>query len=281
MVVLSRFVLVLLLVVGPRVQGQSEHHRQVLLAETNNDGARNLPGGVLESTSVDQEDPNEKASFSLRKQEQPPPRLAKETTKKTHESSSSRMSRRKKKKQKKIHKKDTKNKSTKSDHGKKEHPKSPHSQDEDEDDEEIGISCPIDDDDDMPWKISSKHYKKGKKEGKHKKKKHQSSCSFDSLVVFGDSLSDTGTGLLEFPCNDPSTGIPCLQRTTDGRVFVEYLADLVVPSLNPGGLTIGDPGFEVPDDSPVSLVPGGSNFAQRAAYARNPVQDPRDPSLAT
>ena len=133
----------------------------------------------------------------------------------------------------------------------------------------------------MPWKISSKHYKKGKKEGKHKRKKQQSSCSFDSLVVFGDSLSDTGTGLLEFPCNDPSTGIPCLQRTTDGRVFVEYLAELVVPFLNPGGLTIGDPGFQVPDDSPVSLVPGGSNFAQRAAYARNPVQDPRDPSLAT
>ncbi|KAL7556449.1 hypothetical protein ACA910_010888 [Epithemia clementina (nom. ined.)] len=103
----------------------------------------------------------------------------------------------------------------------------------------------------------------GKSGGKKGKQHMPSGGRFDSMVVFGDSLSDIGTRKFFSPCNQPSsvTMVYCNNpRTSDGPLLVDYLA----AHFNVGPLQVG-----FPDEAGAQTPVGGSNFARSGATGRN------------
>ncbi|KAL7556448.1 hypothetical protein ACA910_010887 [Epithemia clementina (nom. ined.)] len=89
------------------------------------------------------------------------------------------------------------------------------------------------------------------------------SFRFDSMVVFGDSLSDIGTRKFFPPCNQPSsvTKVYCNNpRTSDGPLLVDYVAAY----FHVAPLAVGFPGVA---GAPTPV--GGSNYARSGAVARN------------
>lgn len=103
------------------------------------------------------------------------------------------------------------------------------------------------------------------KQGKKHKKRQAScgDCHLDSIVSFGNFMSDVGASLLYSPCLDASnvSGPFCNARGSNGPLWVDFVA----AHYQLGPLKVGFPGVDAP-----GLKQGGNSFAHDGARINTP-----------